>query len=97
MRKLNEADLVYLELTAKGLGKVEMDKNVGYDIQCALAELQDLREDAAELPDGATIAELVEAVGDAEMDVQQAEDRIADLEGEVEKLQEELAALKKAA
>ncbi len=96
-RKLENADIVYLELTAKGLGKIAMDKNVGYDIQCALVELEELREDVAALPAGSTVAELVEAVQGAELDMDFAESRVAELEEEVETLRAELAALKQAA
>ncbi len=97
LRKLNEADLVYLELTAKGLGKVPMDPAIGYEVQCVVAELEELREDAAALPAGSTIAELLDAVQEVSDDVQQAENRISDLEDEVVALQAELAALRKAA
>ncbi len=88
---------MYLELTAKGLGKVSMDPALGYEVQCVVAELEELREDAAALPAGSTIAELLDAVNDAHEDVQQAESRIADLEDEVAALQAELASLRKAA
>ncbi len=89
-RKLDDASFVYLELTAKGLGKIEMDKGIGCDIQCALRELEDLRADVAELPAGTSIADLVEAVNEAEMDLASAEDRITDLEHEVAELRAQL-------